>query len=109
VVRERRRPVEERRHAPGDPILPVPDHRRCAGSALGEGEAVPAVRAEESHPARRHRLEPAQPQEAVGGGGVDRCPLGLQDAREGEQRRARLAWLEGLQDQLGESVADRKR
>src|SRR5262249_2428989 len=28
---------------------------------------------------------------------------------EGEQRRACLAWLEGLQDQLGESIAYRKR
>ena len=68
-----------------------------------------AISAHELDLARRRGLEPAERQETVRAGLVHLEPAGPGDPREGEHRLPRLAWLERLQDQLGESVAERKR
>ena len=67
------------------------------------------VCAHEPNPAWGHRLEPAQRQQTAGIGRVDGGSVGARGAREREQGLPRLAWLEGLQDQFGQPVAERKR
>ena len=54
-------------------------------------------------------LEPTEREKALRICGVHRALVRSRGARECENGRPRLAWLEGLEDQLGESVAKRKR
>ena len=110
VIRERRRPLEERRHPLAARGLPTPGRprplarRARRASARGPGIApVSRTRpgaADSNQPSARRR-----PASAVS----TSDPPAPRDPREGEHRRPRLAWLERLQDQLGESVAEGKR